>query len=247
MPDLHLEDGLVLRLLHGEVAGPAQAEAREHLARCADCRQRVEAARRAEEELQASLQAVDHPTPRVSAESIVARARATSWRTVRWAALVLLALGLAGAAYAAPGSPLRGWIRAAVAWMRGRPEQPSTVAPPWPAPEPAPAGVAVSPGERLLILFTSPQTGAEALVSLTDGADVVVRAPEGAATFTSRVDRLTIDNRGAPARFEIEIPRAAPRVEIRVAGVRFLLKEGSRITAERSSAASAPYRFPLNP
>jgi hypothetical protein len=138
-----------------------------------------------------------------------------------WAAVVLLALGVAGVAYAAPGSPLRQWAHAVAVWLRGE----------TPQPEASGAGIAVAPGQNLIILFTSTQREGSARVSLTDRADVVVRAPVGAATFSLEADRLVIDNKHSRASFEIQIPRAARRVEIRVAGARRFLKDGPAVTA----------------
>ena len=193
---------------------------------------------RGDDEIAALLRHVDHPPPRIKAEEIIARAKARDLVWLRRAAVAVLALGVAGAAYAATGSTIRGWLRIVVERIEG---------PPSPAPEVAPAGIAVAPGERLLIVFTSVHAGGEARVSLTQGAEVVVRAPNGSATFTSEADRLVIDNSGPPASFDIEIPSAAPRVEIRVAGTRVLLKEGTRITTDGSSTAPGVWLVPLTP
>jgi hypothetical protein len=72
---------------------------------------------------------------------------------------------------------------------------------------------------------------------------VVVRARQGAATFTSELDRLVIDNRGAASTFEIEIPRSAPRVEVRISQDRIYLKEGERTSP--LSPSSPIYAAPL--
>ena len=84
-------------------------------------------------------------------------------------------------------------------------------------------------------------------MSLIDGAEVVVRASIGAAIFSSDVDRLVIDNRGSSATFEIKVPRAAPRVEIRVGTDRIFLKEGPRVTTEKSTESRGTYLLPLVP
>jgi anti-sigma factor RsiW len=226
---MHLDIERLQRFLDGELSAPEQGVVREHLAQCAACRGRVAEARQADAELQAQLRQLDHEPPRITAAQVVARAmgRGPRIRRFRWAAGIVLALGIAGAAYAAPGSPLRGWVRAALTWVgAGRVEQ-------------APAGIAVAPGAGLVITFTSAQTAGLVRVSLTDGAEVVVRAPRGAGTFTSDVERLVIHNSGPAATFDIEIPRAAPRVEIQVQGARLFLKEGSRVTG--------PWQFPLTP
>lgn len=224
----HLDEEQVQRLLHRELAPPVEVLIREHLAGCVDCRGRVAAAERDEDEVHALLRHLDHAPPATDAETIAAHARARDVGWVRWAAGIVLALGLAGAAYAAPGSPLRAWVEAVVEWMGGG----SGDAPP-------PAGIAVAPGPALVILFTSRQAEGQAEVSLTDGAEVVVRAPGGTATFTAEVERLVIDNPSSTATFEILIPRTAPRVEILVTGVRVFLKEGPRVTG--------PFRLPLTP
>ena len=107
------------------------------------------------------------------------------------------------------------------------------------------AGVAFAPGQRFVIVFTSSETEGEAHVRLTDGLELVVRAPSGAATFSSDADRLVIDNRRGTATFEIQIPRTAPRVEILVDGMRRFVKDGDRITANEPGAPGL-YVIPLS-
>lgn len=169
----------------------------------------------------ALLRHLDHPAPPLDAQTIAARARRRRFAPARRAAGIILTLGVAGAAYAAPGSPLPAWVKSATDWIAGGPERPT---------ETGVSGLAIAPGRALVIRFRSPQDAGRVMVSLTDGAEVRVRAPIGAATFTSDVDQLVIDNRGPAATFAIEIPRSAPRVEIRVGDKPIYLKEGSRIT-----------------
>lgn len=250
---MHLDEERVQRLIDGELSRPAEASAREHLATCAECRARVDAAKREQAEVEALLRAVDDPPPGVDADAIAAtaeaRARARRAGRLRWAAGVVLALCVGGAAYAVPGSPLPALVQAVVVWIGGG-EAP---APPAPAPietaEPRVAGISVAPGDALAILFTSRQADGRVRVSLADGPEVVVRAPLGAATFSSDADRLVIDNAGPSATFEIEIPRAAPRVEIQVAGERIFLKDGERVTGAAGGTMDAPgpHVLPLAP
>jgi hypothetical protein len=197
-------------------------------------------------EVYALLRHLDHPAPRIDAEAIAVRARKGGLRWPPWAAGVFLALGAAGVAYAAPGSPLRAWTKAVLGWVDGPPTAPGPAAP-IQAPDPVASGISVVPGRELTIVFTASPAAAEARVSLTDGTEVVVRALGGPATFTSDVDRLVIDNQGSPADFEIQIPRAAPRIEIRVGTEPILRKEGARIRAERAIEAGQSYRLPLAP
>ena len=221
---MHLDEELVQRLLHGEFDPAVAASVRAHVAECPDCRAKVVAAGRAERSVHELFRHLDHPLPRVDAGALATRARArdAEWRP--WAAGLLIVAGLASAAYAAPGSPVPEWIRE-VFHVGDRPgvvpKAPGPV-----SPVEGQAGVAVTPGAGLVILFTSRQAEGEARVTLTEGGQVVVRALTGAASFTSDVDRLVVENRGSSATFEILIPRQAPRVEIRVAGVRMFLKDG---------------------
>ncbi|MGH7561388.1 MAG: hypothetical protein ACRENB_10250, partial [Gemmatimonadales bacterium] len=78
-----------------------------------------------------------------------------------------------------------------------------------------------------------------------DSADLLVRAPSGAATFTTEADRLVVEHRAA-VRFEIQIPRSAPRVEIRSGARRVFLKEGPRAQTEPGSG-QGPWLIPLIP
>jgi hypothetical protein len=83
-------------------------------------------------------------------------------------------------------------------------------------------------------------------VSLTEGDEVTVRAPAGAASFTSAASRLLIDNARTGAAFEIEIPRAAPRVEIEIAGKRVFLKDGPRVVTDAAEEGGGRYTLPLD-
>ena len=250
---MHLDEEQVQRLLHGELVPRAASSVREHLTGCSECRAWVAETEREEQEVQALLRHLDHAVPRVDVHAVARRARAHELHWGRWAAGVALALGLGGASYAIPGSPLPAWVRAAAQWVGGwterSPSAPAPTSPPEPEPtrqpEPSVAGIAVAPGPALLISFTS--AAGQVRVSLTDAAQVVVRAPSGAAVFTSHVDQLVIDNAGSTTTFDIEIPRTAPRVEIRAGKQRILLKEGGSITAAKPAESSGPYLLPLTP
>ncbi len=244
---MHLDEDHVQRLLDGELPlGEAEA-ARGHLVGCPECRRRVDEMEREVVEVGALLRGADEAPPRLVAREIAAVARRRDAIRLRWAAGIGLMLALGGAVYAAPGSPLRAWVAATL----GTTSAPSDRSPATPdrAPrsDPGVGGVAVAPGSDLVIHFTWPQAEGQLQVSLTDSSEVVVRAPSGAATFTTDVARLVIDNQGSRASFEIQIPRSAPRVEIRAAGIRIFLKEGSRVTAGKSAESHGTYVLPLTP
>jgi hypothetical protein len=242
---MHVDEEQLQRLLHRQLPSRAARSVRDHLAECADCRERFVTAERDDSAVFALLHEVDHAVPVVDPEALFARLGWTSLGWGRWAAGLLLLVGIVGAAYALPGSPVRQWIRSAAVWIGGsEPPASSTRAEASTLPV---AGMVAVPGPRFVIAFESPESGGHARVSLTDGKHVTVRAPTGAASFTSAANRLGIANAGTGATFEIEIPRTARRVEIRVAGARIFLKDGSRVTSDRPATVEGDYLIPLSP
>src|SRR5262245_54146288 len=186
-----------------------------------------------DEHLMQALRQLDHAPPQVDAATIANRARTRDFRrNVLRAAGILLALGLLGGmAYAAPGSAIRRWIQSV---LRGSavdsiPRVQVSV------PDPPSSGIAVDPGARLDIRFTTRAPGGRVRVSLIDGPEVVVRAPAGAAAFAADLGRLVITNRDSTALFDIRIPKSALRVEVLVGAVRIFLKDGDRIQAGAQS------------
>ena len=69
----------------------------------------------------------------------------------------------------------------------------------------------------------------------------------GWATFTTDVDRLTIENRGSTADYEIELPHGAPWMEIGVGERRLLFKQGDRLVTNAPADARGRYILPLAP
>jgi hypothetical protein len=222
----HLDEEQLERLLHRELAPALEAAAREHVAGCTDCHARLVAAEREWQETADLLGKLDHGVPRIPAGAVIAKARGVVWG--RRVAGVLIALGLAGAAYAMPGSPLPVWVETVARLVRGGPDTPPgpQVSP---IPDPGEAGIAVDPGRDLIIAFTPPPVEGEARVVWSPGRSVVVRTLAGSATFSSDPNRLEVHSQGVAA-FAIEVPLDAPRVEIQVGGRRVFLKEGSRVT-----------------
>ena len=247
---MHLDDEQVQRWIHGELAPGEGAVVREHVAQCAECRSLVSEAKVEEARIFDLLGAADHPVPRVDVETMLASAGGDTRRWGRWAAGLLLGLVGAGAAYAAPGSPLPALAHRVVEWIGRSPAQPVVVAPEEPISPALPeagaaAGIAVAPGDRLAILFLRDQLDGMAIVSFSDSGDVVVRAQRGTARFTSDVNRLSIENAGDSARFDILIPRGSPWVEIRVHGRRVFLSHVSRVVTAAAPDADGRYLLPL--
>ncbi len=255
---MHLDEEQLQRLLHRELSALHESAVREHVAACDECRRRLADAEREEAEVHGLLGAVDTPPPAVRADAVASRAellsgaartRGSSW--LRRAAALVAAVGIAGAAYAIPGSPVRKWVHDLVQKVGGRPEVsggPSARG----GGAPNVSGIAVSPGQKLTIIFARGAAqgaagGGEVYVSLTNAAEVQVRAPGGAATFTTKGDFILIAVRDPSAVFDIGIPRSAPWVEIVQGDDRVLLKDGPRITTSGARSAVGGYVLQLEP
>jgi len=229
---MHLDEERLQRLIDDELASAEKDAALQHVAACADCRRRFEDGTRANRRVHELLRFLDAPAPAMSADAIARRAEAEelgraaaaapgrtrgSW--IRRAAGFAIVIGIAGAAYAIPGSPVRGWIHDVTRKLTGRPD-------------------------RLSILIEPGALGAELRIDLTDGLDVRVQGPAGAAAYTSSAGYLLIRGRDSSAVFDVQIPRSAPWVEIRARDERVFLKEGPRVTTG-GSRMGGHYVLPL--
>lgn len=252
---MHLDAERVQRILHDELNAGDAAEARAHVETCATCRAAVDEARVEEREVFALLGSLDHAPPAFALAAVRVTPR-RQW-PLRWAAGITLACVAAGTAFALPGSPLRSWVSAIVARINGSGGRDAT------SPEPLGpiervrelAGVIVDPGDRFRIdVIVEPgadgsSTGAlgEIVVALRAAAEVRVQSPAGSAVFDTREDRLVIRTHGTAAVLEIEIPQHAPLVEIYVAGRRWMLVQGGRVSAGIAPALDGTYRRSLAP
>lgn len=237
---MHLDDELIQRFLHREVPPQEEVEVSEHLSVCAACGARVAAADGEETRLFALLRAVDHPPPRITSAEIMRRARGRNPMWMR-AAGILVVLGLAGVAYAAPGSPLRDFV----AGMFSPPGEAPATSPAARAPARA-AGIAVPPTSRFTIVIDGEPVNGIARVSVDDGSEVVVRTVDGSAVFTAGIDRVLIGDIDASTTLDIVIPRAAPWVEVRLRDRRVFLKEGAAIVAMLERDGSGRYLLQLS-
>jgi hypothetical protein len=241
---MHLDDEQVQRVLHGELHPSVRDAVTRHAAECDSCRRRVDEAAREEAWVFDRLRVVDHAPPAVDSTTLAGRGRRTAPPWGRRAAGILLALAAVGAAYAAPGSPLRRWVTEVLRPDAGR----GTPAPAPSGPDSALAvtgGIAVTPGERLVIRFAATQAEGAATVWVASRSDVLVRTLNGTATFSTAADRLDIENRGSAADYEIEVPVGAGPIEIRLGDRRLLLKENGRVVADVPPDGAGRYRLPL--
>lgn len=240
---MHLEGEALQRLLDGELTEEGERAAREHLAECEACRGSLAQAEKETADVQALLRAVDTPTPEVRIEALALRGelakasvRPRGSSRLRRAAAVLVAVGIAGAAYAIPGSPLRAWVRAIVSL--GARETADRGGAASSKGGTGVSGIAQLPGERLVILFQRRGSG-EARVQLTDDPNVEISVAPGAATFASKADFVLIGVRDSTAAFDVRIPLHAPWIEIRSGEDRVFLKDGGRVTSGGITVAAA--------
>ena len=249
---MHLDEERLQRLLDGELSSAAEARAREHLAGCEDCRSRLTATEREQEELFATLRALDRPAGAVTVAAVVGGGPRNVSRfplvprvRLAWAAGFAIALALGGIAYALPGSPLRAWVASLA--NGNAPGGAARIEVPAPAPVAVAemAGVSVPPGERLVVSFLHARAGAQVRIGWSDGAEVEVRAPRGAASFESAAGTLRIDDR-EPVIYEVRIPRSAPEIEIEAEGASLFRKAGERVTGPPPDAAGE-YLLALGP
>jgi len=244
---MHLTEEEIQRLVDRQLPEDSRRTLEQHVGQCPECQVRLEIARRETAEILARLRMVDHPVPSVTATRVIRRAGRTRPTYVRWAAAMLLTFGLAGVAYAAPGSPLPGWIRTLAVWVGATSVPVADPVAALPAPVPPSAGIAVYPGERLAILFQFGAHRGSVHISLTQGQEVVVRAASGAAGFTAGAGQITVEGRTDTTTFEVQIPRSAPRVEVLLRGRRIFLKSGGSITTAATAEADGAYLLPLDP
>ena len=239
---MHLDDERIQRLLHDEL-GSADAETRLHLESCAACRELMDEAREEERRIFWLLSQVDHPPPAIDPRILLAEPTASGGHWGRRAAAVILGVAIAGAAYALPGSPLP----AALDQLLGtgvarRGSAPATR--PERVPAPPPAGIAVPAEDGLVIRLLAEGAGAVATVELTEEEEVVVRAVEGNATFTSDPGGLTVRSSG-PVRLEIHIPRTAASIEVRSGSTPVFRKLAGRSVSGAAPDSMGRYIIPL--
>jgi len=230
---MHIDEERLQRLLDRELIAVEEMAARTHLKDCAPCRTELERLISEDERIASTLRHLDHPAAPVSLPAVVARAGRPGRRWPRWAAATILAVALAGGAYAVPGSPVRRWVDRVLI----------------PAPSPAPipraqaqpatmGGIAVAPGARLEIVFVAPDSGSRVIVRLTTAGEAAVRGPNGGATYTADVGRVIVDARNGAADFDVDIPAAARWVKIRAGTRVILVKEGGQLRALEAGGGS---------
>ncbi|HSJ65843.1 MAG TPA: zf-HC2 domain-containing protein [Gemmatimonadaceae bacterium] len=212
---MHVDAERLFRYADGALAPDDAEHVRSHVAECDACRVHVERTMEEWREIEARLGAIDHAPPAVVVTDIITPRGAARFPRLRVAAGIVLALAVAGAVYAVPAVILPRWFPEPASvedeGTRNRSEGLPTTAPDTPQ-----AGIAVQPGEALRLDVATTGSSGSLEVRRTDGAEVRVRAPIGAATFATEERRLLVTVAREGTTIEIEIPRTASRIEIRV-------------------------------
>ncbi|MEO8575846.1 MAG: hypothetical protein ABI556_04060 [Gemmatimonadales bacterium] len=236
---MHVDEEQLQRLVDDELGEAPDDWATEHLLHCEPCRERVERARRDQREIFILLGSLDHPRPKFDSATIVARGRRRNSAWIPKAAGFVVAAVLAGAAYAAPGSPLPSLAAKILGRNQDMPVRiPVARTTTLPAPV---SGLTVATANRMSIVFAATQSDGAIRVTLGDGHEIELRALGPGASFSSSEAELTVDNSGSSADYEIAIPKDAPRVEIRIGARRVFLKEGDRILGEHAELNGGQY------
>jgi hypothetical protein len=198
-------------------------------------------------ELDAFLARIDHPVPNVSARDVAARARRREAPMLRRAAAIVAALAaFGGAAYAAPGSPVRAWVRDVARGLGWTEDIPARAAPPQVPGGATAAGIALSPGDRMVIRFAAEGATGYLRVAVGEGQDVDVRSMSATTTFASEPDRLLVDHL-TPDTVQVLLPRASTHLEIQVGDRSVLIQEGTSVGTSAARDAFGAWLIPLRP
>ena len=242
---MHLNDEQIQRLMHGELDAHARESVSRHAAECLDCARALATAMREENDIFDLLEHVDHDAPIVDAARFATPPREGSPVWVRRVAGIVVVAALAGAAYAIPGSPLPTLVKKLAAIMTGERATPPAADDVSIPGAPVTSGIAVAAGDEFVIQFAGAQESGEATIRLTDDTFVRVRVINGTAAFTTDAGRLHVENRGSAADYQIELPRATGRIEIRVASSVVWQGHDGHVITDAAPDSTGLYHLPL--
>jgi hypothetical protein len=240
----------------GEVHGARRDRTARHLAACARCRAELASIRALRARAAA---ATVLPVPPDALERILARRAAgeriippaaaglaaaparVSPRVLRRAAILLLGVaGIASATVAAPR--IRAWLTdGETADPAPPPAVDSVRAGAAPAQPQAVSGVSILPAEgRARVDVDGADPALRIRVRLVAGEELEARATGAAAdaVFHPRPGRLRVQHAG-PGELELLLPRGVGRVDVRVDGEPYLVKDGSQLRVLRPGADTA--------
>jgi hypothetical protein len=247
----HLSSRSVAALAHDESAGFGEAMLtliRDHASGCHACAARVRTAAEQDDATAALLRCLDAPAPRVSARAVIARARRQRRLTrARIAAAVAALCGAAVTAAALPSSPFHRHVIRVLAAIAPTPRSAAPAADSAPAPAPAPqrGGIALTPGERLDVVFSQPQRSGTLHLTLADTVMATLSSTDSPASYQVGEDRIVVVNTHPGGSYDLVIPRTLRHVSVRVGAAVVFQRDGERVTALAPRDAGGGYTIPL--
>lgn len=214
----HVDDGVLLAYMDEELSPVVRSETAEHLLACPRCHERLDELAAVDHLLEEGLAVTDRPAPAEQAYARFRRATAGErkrGRTVAGATFVkaagLVLLLAAGASAAAPGSPVRNWIRATLV-SRERAAASSN-------PAARMSGVSILPvNGRVDIAVSGAVPGTRLRVRTVNGPRATVTVPESRRLPEFRTSPGRIDVVGAADEVLIDVPSSATEVHVTVNG-----------------------------
>lgn len=190
-------------------------------------------------ELDGLLGSLDHEVPTITAEDVITRARRSRLGPARIALGVALAIGLAGVAYALPGSPVRSWVDSVLDRIGENGGIGSVDHPPPRSSGERGAGIVFDPAEPLSVETASGSSG-YLRIAITEEEQLVAQMVSGQARFTSDPEGLRVDLL-APDTFELRVPRSASSVVVTAGGRRVFIKQGADISTSMEADSEGRY------
>ena len=190
------------------------------------------------------LSSLDEPAPVIDYDVLLERAHRRPGRMaphLRRAASIAAALAVAGAAYAAPSSPLPRWLEQVGRALTGRSETPAAT-----IRSADSVGVVLELDGPLDVVLESDAPGGFARVSLSEGDSVEARAAAGSARFMSEPERLRIVHQGGDT-LDLVIPREGPRVGILVGARTVFVRERGEVLTTAPRDARGGWLISLDP
>ena len=191
-----------------------------------------------------ALDALTYPVRPVSADAIIARARArAAQRRVRFAAAAVVMLA-ASVAAALPGSPVRRWIVQAFRGESAQTEQRPSATPPvalQTAPSPDLRGIATAIGASAEVAFRAWQETGAVVIRFIPDAELRLRASDSTAAFLVRQAGVTVNNGASRASYELELWSETRNVRVLVNGRAVFERREGEITAGPTARADGSY------
>ena len=236
---MHLDLETIARFVDGELTADEMTRAADHLDVCEECAETFSQLSTVDDFVWEALAHADPEPPRVDAGSLIGQARrrsVPSW--MRWAAALALTAVGAGAAYAAPGSPLPGWL--------GRADS-----------DPGPSetqgverigGIVMDDAEPLSIRIDVVAGRGQLVITTDTGQGIAVETSESGATFDSDIGRVVVVAGGTwGGDVLVNVPPTATSVTVAL-GSRVVWRQvADDVDTDIPEGPAGTYRMPLAP